>query len=642
MGMKQRRLAAIVFTDMVGYTSLAQRDETLALQLLEEQRSFVRSALPKFKGREVKTIGDGFLLVFASALQATQFAISLQERLRRRNSSSAAGRSILLRIGIHVGDVVEEGGDLAGDGVNVASRVEPLAQPGGICISRQVYDQVRNKIEPPPVPLGQRELKHLKAPLEVYMVQLRGETQIPHIQPEEKKRVAVLPMANISPEKGDEYFADGMTDELISYLSRIPSIRVIARTSIIRYKTTPKSIFEVGKELGVQAVVEGSVRKAGDRLRITVQLVDAAREEPLWSQEYDRQLSDVFEIQTDVAKRVAASIAPRLGAKVSDTGMEAPANIEAYTLYLRGRYFWNRRTEEDLKRAIDYFDQAVRKDRRYAVAYTGLADSYAVLALLEFLPPNEVYRKAKRAVSKALELAPDMAEAHTSAGLIKFQYDWDWSGAEAEFRRAVELNANYAPAHHFFADYLKAMGRFDEALEQIRLAQEIDPLSLAINTGVGHVLYLSRQYDMAIEQYRRTVELDPNFAQAHIWFGRPYLQKGMNMEAIREIQKAVSLTNRSTISLAMLGHAYASAGKRELALDILDELKQRAKHRYVPSYWLAVIYNGLEDDDLVFSELEKAYRERSSWLAWINVEPRFDRLKNDTRFKTLLKRMRFQ
>jgi tetratricopeptide (TPR) repeat protein len=292
-----------------------------------------------------------------------------------------------------------------------------------------------------------------------------------------------------------------------------------------------------------------------------------------------------------------------------------------------------------VKKAIGLFKTALRKDPNFALAYTGVADAQASLALLESVRPREAFPKAKAAAEKALKIDRELTEVHTSLGLVKFQYEWDWPGAEYEFRKAIELNSNYALAHHFYADYLKAMGRFDEALAEIGRAQELDPVSLAINTGVGHVLYLSRQYDQAILQYRKALELDPNFVQAHLWFGRPYLQKGMYKEAISELRKAVELSGGSTISLAVLGHAEASAGEKEKAKKILDKLKRRAKRQYVPSYWIALIYTGLGDKSKAFLWLRRAYRERSSWLAWVKVEPRFDLLRSDKRFSSLLQKM---
>jgi tetratricopeptide (TPR) repeat protein len=402
------------------------------------------------------------------------------------------------------------------------------------------------------------------------------------------------------------------------------------------------SIAEIGRELNVGSVLEGSIRKSGNKIRISVQFVDTVNEEPQWSQDYDREIQDVLEIQSDIARKVAEALREHVLGDVrrSEKG-RATNSPDAYLNYLRGRQLWNQRTEKSLKQAIDFFNNALKIDENYAMAYTGLADSYATLAFLEFMAPHEADPKAREAAEKALSLDGQLAEAHTSLGLIKFQYDWDWKGAEQELKKAISINPSYAPAHHFYADYLKAMGRFDEALTEIEQAQALDPLSLAISTGVGHVLYLSRQYDEAIVQYQRAVDLDPDFMISHVWFGRPYLEKGMYEEAIAELETAVRLSGESTLALAMLGHGLASAGRSEEAMEILEKLKERSKRQYVPSYWIAVIYNGFKDKEQVIHWMKKAYEERSSWLVWTNVEPRFDWLRDDPDVAELLKAMKF-
>jgi adenylate cyclase len=641
----ERRLAALMFTDMVGYTALTQRNEVLAMELLEEQRDLVRKSLANHKGREVDTIGDGFLMEFASALDAVKCAVEIQSNLREANANRPTERKIWLRIGIHLGDVIHIGNQVAGDAVNIASRIEPLAPPGGICITAQVYGSVVSKFEGGFESLGLPELKNVATPIEVYRISGFGEAvsrPAPGKNSPAIDRVAILPLTNISLDQADEYFTDGMTEELISSISRTKGLRVIARTSVMRYKGSAKSIAEIGRELNVGNVLEGSVRKAGNKVRISVQFVDTSNEEPRWSQDYDREIKDVLDIQSDIAQKVAEALHEHVfGSTLRPERGKVTRNPEAYLNYLRGRQFWNRRTEESLKRAISFFEEALKIDSRYANAYTGVADSYATLALLEFMAPHDAYPKARDAVQKALSLDPQLAEAHTSLGLIKFQYDWDWVRAEKEFKEAININPNYPPAHHFFADYLKAMGRFDEALSEIEKAQELDPLSLAINTGVGHVLYLSRQYDQAIEQYKKAVDLDPDFMITHVWFGRPYLEKGMFREAISELETAVKLSGESTLALAMLGHGLASAGRRDEAMLIVEKLQARSKSQYVPSYWMAVIYNGFRDREQVIAWLQKAFEERSSWLVWSKVEPRFRWLRDDPDFVSLLNEMNF-
>ncbi|HJR79091.1 MAG TPA: tetratricopeptide repeat protein [Anaerolineales bacterium] len=641
----KRRLAAIMFTDMVGFTALTQRNEALALELLEEQRSVIRSIVRKHNGREVDAIGDGFLLEFPSSLDAVECAVEIQSALKHKNAKRSEEKRIWIRIGIHLGDIVHNGSKVAGDAVNVASRIEPLAPPGGICITAQVYASVFNQVDYVFKSMGMPELKNVVMPIEVFRISGFGQSVIRPIQNKTMMptdRVAVLPFTNISMNPADEYLADGMTEEMISSVSRMKGLRVIARTSVMRYKGTQKPIAEIGRELNVGSVLEGSVRKAGDKIRISVQFVDTLNEEPQWTREYDREFSDVFAIQSDIARHVAKALQEHvLGSAIERDDRRTTSSPEAYISYLRGRQFWNKRTEASLKRAIRFFEEALRNDENYAQAYTGLADSYATLAFLEFMAPHEAYPKARAAAMRALSLAPQLAEAHTSLGLIKFQYDWDWKGAEQEFREAIRLHPSYALAHHFFADYLKAMGRFEEALAEIEKAQELDPLSLAISTGVGHVLYLSGQYDRSIEQYRKAVELDPSFMLTHVWFGRPFLEKGMFAEAISELETAVKLSKESTVALAMLGHGLASAGRRDEALQILENLKERSRSKYVPSYWIAVIYNGLRDREQVIAWMRKAFDERSSWLVWSNVEPRFAWLRDDPEFASLLKAMKF-
>jgi TolB-like protein/class 3 adenylate cyclase/Tfp pilus assembly protein PilF len=641
----ERRLAAIMFTDIVGFTALTQRDETLAMKLLDELRGLIRALLTKYKGREVETIGDAFLVEFASSLQAVNCAVAIQSELKEWNTQRAAADRVLIRIGIHLGDVIHRGNEVSGDAVNIASRIESLAPPGGVCITAQVYASVLNKVDYEFETIGIPELKNVAMPIEVYRVVGYGESAgrpalIKSLLP--KDRVAVLPFANIGPASSDDYFADGLTEELISSVSQIKGLGVIARTSVMRYKGANKPIAEIGRELNVGSVLEGSVRKVGDKIRISIQLIDTSKEEPRWSQRYDRELKDVFAIQTEIAQKVAEALRDYvLGETPVFERKMTTRSPEAYLNYLRGRQFWNRRTEESLKKAIGFFEKALKIDANYSRAYVGLADSYAALALLEFMAPREAYPRAKAAVRKALVLHAHLADAHTSLGLIRFQYDWNWNGAEKEFTDAIKINPNYAPAHHFFADYLKAMGRFDQALVEIEKARALDPLSLAINTGVGHVLYLSGQYDRAIEEYRRAVELDPSFMATHVWFGRPYLEKGMFAEAIAELETAVELSGEGTLALAMLGHGLASAGRSEEAMQILEKLKERSKTQYVPSYWIAVIYNGFKDRDQVMAWLRKAFDERSSWLVWSRVEPRFAWLRNDPDFASLMKAMNF-
>ena len=641
-----RRLAAILFADMVGYSRLMEEDESEAVELRSEFQAAVAPTVKEHGGEIVKTVGDGIFAAFGSAVEAVESAVEFQRTLSDRNRRKQQAQPIQVRVGIHLGDVIQEGDDLVGSGVNVASRIEPLASPEGICVSHEVYQQVRNQRGLRFHDLGERSLKNIRDPVQIYEVSEAGETPASARSRSKDrarpKAIAVLPFENMSPDPENEYFSDGVTEELILTLSKVAGLSVIARTSAMRFRGANKSVAEIGRELNVKSVLEGSVRKADSRVRITVQLIDAETEELLWSEAYDRDLEDIFAIQSDIAQRATRALQVELE-RWERRAIERPATkvLDAYTLYLKGRFQAAKRSEGGLRTAIAHFEEALAKDAAYAKAYSGLSDAHALMALFEMQPPHEAFPPSLAAAERALELDDRLAEAHASLGVVRFQYAWDWAGAERAFQRSLELDARYPAAHQFYADYLKAMGRFEEALTEMTRAAELDPLSLPITTGVGHVLYLSRQYDRAIEQYQKALELDPEFLQARLWFGRPYLQKGMYAEALEELQQAVELSSRSTMSLAVLGHAHAAAGNAEEAHGILKDLMKRAEERYLPSYWIALVYVGLEDRDLAFEWLDRAFQERSSWLVWCKVEPRFDVLRDDPRFDALLKKMGF-
>ena len=628
-----------MLTDMVGYSALTQRDEHRALELLREQERTVRPLLRSFGGRAVKSLGDGFLVEFASALEAVRCAVEIQSVLGRRNGRTKT-EPIELRIGVHLGDVVHRGTDVFGDAVNIVARIEPLANPGGVCVTQQVYDQVRNKLEAPFVSLGTPELKNIRVPIPVYQLGLTSARAPPAPPAGERPRLAVLPLAHLGGAAEDEFFADGITEELIQTLSKIAGLRVIARTSVMRFKKPTISPSEIARELGASAIVEGSLRKAGARLRVTARLLDASTSETLWSEEYDRTVRRVFDVQSEIAQRIARALEVEiLGNEHRALDRQPTGDPEAHTLYLKGRHLLNERTEASLRGALECFRAAVRKDPRFAQAYAGVADVYSTLAWLEFDRPTHAFPRARTAARRAVALDPTLGEAHASLGFVRFLFDRSWVEAESEFRQALALNPSSPVAHQYYADFLKAMGRLDEAVAEIERARELDPLSLGINTAVGHVRYLARENDAAIDAYRRALELDPNFAQAHLWFGRPYLEKGMHDEAIAELTTAARLSHESTMSLAVLGHAHASAGHAREARELLKKLLERGRKEYVPSYWVALVHVGLGDRDRAFAWLERANRERSAWLAWANVEPRFDGLRSDPRFGRLLRRL---
>jgi TolB-like protein/DNA-binding winged helix-turn-helix (wHTH) protein/tetratricopeptide (TPR) repeat protein len=452
--------------------------------------------------------------------------------------------------------------------------------------------------------------------------------------------LAVLPLHNLSHDPQQEYFSDGMTDELITDLAKFGTLRVISHTSVERYKETKRPLPEIARELGVDAVVEGTVTRSGDCVRITAQLIEARSDRHLWAESYERDLRDVLALQGEVSRDIANEIQIRVTAEgKTPVLIPRPVNPDAHEAYLKGRYFWNKRSAEGVQKAIEYFEQATRLDPNYAVAYAGLAESYVVLNGHRFLPPTQAYPKVRIAALKALELDEGLAEAHTSLGSLKWEYEWDRSGAEKEFRRAIELNPSYATAHQWYAEELAAIGRKDEALAEIRRARELDPLSLPISAVAGWIQYLERDYEQAIEQYQKTLEMDSNFAIAHVYLGRAYAQKENFGKAISECQTATRLSENNPFYMACLGYAYARAGKRNEAVHVLHQLEMLSQQKYVASHDIAAIYAGLGDPSKAISWLNKAYDERSYAVLLIEVEPEFDSLHSDPRFQALVHRI---
>jgi TolB-like protein/DNA-binding winged helix-turn-helix (wHTH) protein/Flp pilus assembly protein TadD len=452
--------------------------------------------------------------------------------------------------------------------------------------------------------------------------------------------LAVLPLHNLSHDPEQEYFSDGMTDELITDLAKFGGLRVTSHTSVEQYKDTKRPLAEIARELGVDAVVEGTVTRSGDRVRITAQLIDGRSDRHLWAESYERDLRDVLALQNEVSGDIAKEIQIKVtNPEKSPLASARPVSPEAHEAYLKGRYFWNKRSEEGVRKGIDYFEQATRIDPNYAAAYAGLAESYIVLNGHRFLPPTQAFPKVHAAALKALELDERLAEAHTSLGSYQWEYEWDKSGAEKEFRRAIELNPSYATAHAWYAEELAALGRGDQALAEIKRAREVDPLSLPISVVAGWILYVERDNNQAIDQFQRTLEMDSNFAIAHLYLGRAYVQKGNLEQAIVEAQTATRLSGSHPFYMAWLGYAYARAGNRNEALRILRQLKVISGKKYVASHDVAAIYVGLGEKSKAIAWLNKGYDEHSYTVLQLGVEPEFDSLRSDPRFQDLVQRV---
>jgi serine/threonine protein kinase/Tfp pilus assembly protein PilF len=481
---------------------------------------------------------------------------------------------------------------------------------------------------------------------------LRKELESTKEQPSTKESqpsIAVLPFTNLSADKEQEYFCDGMAEEIINALTHVEGLRVVARTSAFSFRGEGRDIRDIGKKLNVGTLLEGSVRKAGNRVRITAQLINVSDGYHLWSEKYDRNIGDIccpediFAIQDEISLAIVDKLKVKiLGEEKTTMVKRYTENLDAYNFYLKGRYFWNKRTETDLKKAIEYFKQAIERDNRYAPAYAGIADSYNDLPDYSSFPPNQAYPRAKEAALKALEIDNTLAEAHASLGLLKTEHEWDWSGAEKEFKRAIELNPACVTAHYWYGLLLSYMGRFDEAIREVRKALELDPLSVLIHKHMAQALFLAGKPDEAMDILRKGMEIEPNSIFLHAMIGLAYSQKSLYEEAIAEFQKEKEIfINSPPIIDTWIGATYAVMGRKDKAQEILHDLLTRSELEYIPPYGLASLYFTLGEKEEGFKWLEKAYEKKDTWLRYIKVDPleRFCSISSDPRFKEFLKKM---
>ena len=660
-----------MFSDVVGYTALMGRDENEALRALDAHRELLRSLMPKFNGRMVGEIGDGTLTAFHSAIDAVNCAREVQASLNDQPE-------LKVRIGIHLGDVVFSNNTVLGDGVNVASRIHALAPPGGICVSANVHDEIRNKPGTSFKDLGDQRFKNVSRPIRVYqvvadehqeeaarhrfrnvliegavavivtvfglmLVRSRSPAPAPSVTASAAKHaissIAVLPLDNFSGDPKQEYFADGMTDELTTDLAKISGLRVISRGSVMRYKgaqrpTTP----EIAKLLNVDAVVEGSVVKVGDKVRITAQLIDAPSDKHLWAESYERDSRDVLALQDEVALAIAREINVELTSDEQARFASArPVNPQAHEAYLKGRFYMSSFSGDRARKAQEQFEQAIKLDPGFALPYTGLADLYGYAADND-REPAEVVPKQRAAAEKALQLDDSLAEAHVSVALVKFWNDYDWAGAEREFRRAIELNPSYALAHDQYGWLLMYEGRFDESLAEMRRASELDPLSVVITNNAAFPLMYQAKYQAAKERAGKALELDPGFGFAQFALGWIDIEAGKFKEATSELEKARKMDSLPYYA-AWLGFAYAATGERSKAQAIIVELEQASHKQWVSPFAPAIICIGLGEKRQALDGLEKAYEVRSEWLTLLKVDKIFDALRSEPRFIALQKKV---
>ena len=591
-------------------------------------------------------MGDAFLVEFQSTLDAVLCAIAIQQMMHDRKV--ARGEPLLLRIGIHSGDVVESGNDILGDAVNIASRIYPLAEPGGICISSEVYNQVRNKVDLPLISFGEKHLKNVEMPVGVYKVAMPWEKAISgEATSYPSNRIAILPFVSMSTSPDDAFFADGVTEEIISTVSGISGLEVISRTSVMGFKGTTKKVKEIGRELEVGSVLEGSFRKAGNKIRVTTQLIDVAGDKHLWAQNYDRNLDDVFEVQSDVAKQVAEALRVRiLSPEIQRIEKKPTESTSAYTLYLKGRYFWNLRYSgnvgeriENLKNALKCFEQAVIQDPRFALGCVGQADCCLVLRDNYGVEMESNLRRAKEMVGRALELDPELAEAHATNALVLGE-EYRLKDEGSELRKAIELKPNDALVHYWYGLWLVDELKWEEALEQIERALELDPLSPVFNYGLAGFYYWRRDYDRALDLCRRAIEL--GVPGVHELAANIYGQMKMFADMRREVTAWVELEQGSfpfARKYADFFTAYYESD-RPTCIRLLPEFEARfGKEIWFKAYDVAQAYFCVGENDKGFEWLERSYSRREGYLANIRFWAQLDGVRNDPRYLDLLKRL---
>jgi adenylate cyclase len=653
-----RRLAAVMFTDLAGYSALTHQDEPQALALLEEHRRIVRLALTPFGGREVKTMGDGFLVEFASALNAVRCAEDIQRRVHERNEAPLTATRIDLRIGIHLGDVVDAEGDLYGNAVNVAARIEPFAEPGGICVSRQVYDLVRNTLRLSLATIGTHELKNIPEPVELYRVVLPWKTTGPSTgsatvrsgssAPLRKEdlppleRIVVLPFVNISANPSDEFFSDGMTEELIEKLAHAHGLRVIARTTSMRYKSTSEGARAIGHNLGVGTVVEGSVRKSGNRVRITVQLIDARTEEHLWSSSYDQLFDDIFAIQDDISSRIVSSISSRLSRDSPAAVLSLPVaereteDTAAYTDYLQGLYLWHdKRSEDSIREALQFFERALERDPRFVRARVGVANCYTWLGSQGVEPYLEAAAKAKQELEAALRQDDRLADAHSSLALLLLGLD-DLGGAKREANRATELNPNLADPRRTLAQIVGGEGDISRAVRLIEEAYQLDPMDLNIVAFLGRLYFYAGRESDALAHWVRTRPLVPFRTGAHL--AEYYLSKGEYASAETSVLQLESLRPTDPWTYMTRGFLAARQGDRVTAARMIDRLEELSARGTLTVFLVGYIRFALGETDAFFECMERAREIHALPTLELMYSPLFESVRSDPRYPVLVAR----
>lgn len=632
-----RQLAAIMFTDMVGYTALMQEDEKLAKHQRDQQRMVLNERVKKYNGEILQYYGDGTLSIFKSGVEAVQCAVEIQLELKNEPR-------VPLRIGIHTGDIVFDDGGIYGDGVNIASRLESISIPGGILISEKLQDELNNHPDLQTESVGKFLLKNVKRPLEVFAVSVEGivvplQSQLHSDKAEASKSIAVLPFINMSNDPENEYFSDGITEEILNALAKVDGLRVTSRTSSFAFKGKTLDIKEIAKQLNVNTILEGSVRKSGNRVRITSQLINTSDDIHIWSETYDRDLEDIFEVQDEISKKIVNTLREKLTINQKDEHLitAKTENLDVYNLYLKGKYHLFKWSPDEVKKGLEILNDAIEKEGNFAPAHSLLALCYVILGAMGHMRTSIAYNKAMFHAQKAIELDDTLAEAYTSLGLAKIFIDWDLDSAYLAFKKALQLQPGDAGVHHAYMLYLTAAGKLEEAIESAKYAIKLDPLSLPINQALGEAYLNAGFYNEALEQLNKTLGLDPNFRAAIETKGWALFFLGRNEESIKTFRDYQKRTGSPLKGLAGLGYTLARSGYTEEAIQILEKIKTREQEDKNVSLHMdyLVVYAGLKDFDKVFYHLEKAIEDGNIGY-FLRIHPLGEEIRNDPRYEKVI------
>ncbi len=637
--MKQiRMLAAIMFTDMVGYTAMMQENEKRAKTLRDKHRNVLENLVLEHHGQILQYYGDGTLTIFGSAIEAAICGARIQQELLK-------DPEVPLRVGIHAGDIVYDDEGVYGDGVNIASRIENIAISGSVLLSEKVNDELKNQKEISTTPLGTYRLKNVNSPVKIFAVssfeikvptpdQIVGKTLVAD------HSVAVLPFLNLSADKENEYFSDGMTEEILNALAKVEGLMVTSRTSSFAFKGKNNDIKEIAKQLGVKTVIEGSVRKFGSRVRVTAQLINADDGYHKWSEVYDRNLEDIFSVQDEIATSIARQMKESLiDIKPSKSLVKIPTeNIDAYNLYLKGMFYWNKWSPDYVKKAMNIYHQAIEMEPGFALPYTGLSACNIYLGAVGLLPPKVAYPEGKKFALKALELDDSVPEAHISLAMVHYFGDWDWKSSEKCFLNALEINPNSAMAHQYYAMLLATQGYNKKALKESEMAFQLDPLNAPISSMLAFNYFNVNMNKEAIEQYEKTYEIDPDFHET--WSGQAfvYYKLGDIEKAIKIYKTVIDIPAFRHKSLGGLGYLYAKNKEIDKSLKFLKQLEQMDTPDLPLDVEKAMIYTGLENYDKAFELLNSACDKRLGGLNFIKSKFWRD-IHGDQRYIEILKRM---